>query len=172
MTLQEHLISLDACQEAKDWAGSRTARQAWDECERADWLLWWASQTEANGIPALTHAKCDCARTALKYIPEGELRPLQAIEAAERWADAPTEENYVRMVEARRACSWYRVTAAAAASAAVYAAAAAEGAEAAAHAIADTNVAAAVANAVANADRPMCGLIREQLVLPWSEEPV
>ncbi len=34
-----------------------------------------------------------CARTALRCVPEGELRPLQAIEAAEAWAREPTKER-------------------------------------------------------------------------------
>jgi len=34
----------------------------------------------------LTLAACACARTALKYVPKGDKRPLVAIQTAERWA--------------------------------------------------------------------------------------
>ncbi len=29
---------------------------------------------------------CDCARTALKFVPAGEMRPLKCIETVEAWA--------------------------------------------------------------------------------------
>ena len=91
--LQEHLASIQACDEARTWAGDRTPQQAWDESPRADWLLWWAAKTETNSRQEVVRAACLCARRALRYIPPGELRPLRAIEAAERWADEPSPSN-------------------------------------------------------------------------------
>ena len=91
--LQEHLASIHACDEARTWAGDRTPQQAWDESPRADWLLWWAAKTETNSRQDVVRAACLCARRALRYVPPGELRPLRAIEAAERWADEPSPSN-------------------------------------------------------------------------------
>jgi len=92
---QDYLKSVHACAEAREWAGDRTARQAWDECERADWLLWWARRA---GIArkTLVRIACACVRPALAYIPAGELRPLRAIEAAEAWCEGRATIKQVR----------------------------------------------------------------------------
>jgi hypothetical protein len=114
-----------------------------------------------------------CARTALKYVPIGENRPLAAIEAAERWAENPTEENRVGAnaaayaaadaADAAYAAADAAANAAAnAAAAAAYVAAAADAADAAAYA---AYVAADAANATdakpQNIHREMAILVRE-----------
>jgi len=90
--LQRHLKSIKACPEAREWAGERTPEQAWDESPRADWLLWWAAKCGVDR-KLLVKAACQCARRALRFVPDGEMRPLRAIEAAENWAENPTEQN-------------------------------------------------------------------------------
>lgn len=90
---QEHLESLGACDTARVWAGQRTATETWEQCARADWLLWWAANTKANTRQQVVLAACACARRALRFVSEGEDRPRLAIEAAERWAAEPTDEN-------------------------------------------------------------------------------
>ena len=89
-TLWQHLESLRACKEAMSWIGARTAREAWDQCPRADWLLWWAARTPANTRMQLVRAAAACARTALVFVPDGEDKPRLAIEAAENWAASPS----------------------------------------------------------------------------------
>lgn len=37
-----------ACIEGLNWAGKRTLRQIWDECQRADWIVW---LVERFGVP-------------------------------------------------------------------------------------------------------------------------
>jgi len=88
------LTELGACTEAVKWAGRKTPKKAWETCKRGDWLLWIADKLNV-GRKLLVLAACACARTALKYVPAGEERPRLAIEAAERWADNPTEKNKV-----------------------------------------------------------------------------
>ena len=104
--LQTHLADIDACVDACGWAGDRTAQQAWDECERADWLLWWAARTSLNSHQAIVRAACSCARRALIYVPAGEDRSRLAIEAAERWADDPTETNRLAAAAAAGAAEY------------------------------------------------------------------
>ena len=41
MTLDEHLIEIGACAEARDWAAGMMARDAWAQCTEAGWLAWW-----------------------------------------------------------------------------------------------------------------------------------
>jgi len=100
--LQQHLDKLRACQEAREWAGERTPQQAWDECERADWLLWWSAKAGADRKEVVL-AACACASTALKYVKEGELRPLKAIETAEAWVRGEATLEEVRAAAAAAA---------------------------------------------------------------------
>jgi hypothetical protein len=96
--LRQFLISRDACRAAMDWLGERDSAQMWAECERPDWLLWWA----AHAVPRqeLVLAACDCAETALRYVPEGEHRPRLAIETARRWVRGEATVDEVRAADA------------------------------------------------------------------------
>jgi len=64
----------------------RSYTRAWHLCERGDWLLGIAAIIGADH-KLVVRAGCDCARTALRYIPEGEHRPRLAIEATEAWCE-------------------------------------------------------------------------------------
>jgi len=91
MTLRNELKRMKACQEAVKWVGDRDLAAAWAECERADWMLWYAAWKAPRTL--VVRAACACARTALRFVPDGEDRPRLAIRAAKRWANNPTEEN-------------------------------------------------------------------------------
>lgn len=180
--LQSHLEKLYACREARAWAADKSPLEAWEQCQRADWMLWWAAKTKANTRHEVVLACCACARTALKYVSAREDRPRLAIEAAERWANDPTPEN-LSLVRAARRAAGAEAAAAWAAGAAAWAAAwagAAEAAEAWAGAEAAEAWAAAWAAWAAEAwaagaagaggsqaHIEMCTLIRERLTLPW-----
>jgi len=64
--------------------------EAWTECPRGDWLLAIAARAGVSNR-RIVKAACDCARFALDYLPEGELRPGAAIDAAAGWAESPEE---------------------------------------------------------------------------------
>jgi hypothetical protein len=34
------LIEMEACDEAITWIGNKTLKEAWEQCERADWMMW------------------------------------------------------------------------------------------------------------------------------------
>ena len=93
MTFKQHLVEIDACRESIKWLGKRTAQQAWDECERPDWLLWWIAKDKPDCKCDIVRLTCKIARTVLRYVPAGEESPRLAIEAAERWAADPSYEN-------------------------------------------------------------------------------
>ena len=91
------LTHLRPCSDAADWLATQpTIEQAYLNCHRGDWLLWLAAKLSLPR-PLLVQAACDCARTALCFVPLDEPRPLQAIEAAEAWAASPTSENLFRV---------------------------------------------------------------------------
>jgi len=156
----ELLHDLRACSEARDWARNKDLHEVWVTCERVDWLLWLAGRMAgAPGWPTRNQiilAACACAETALKFVPEGELRPRLAIEAARAFVRGDANIEDVRV--ARRAAAAYAAAAYAAAADAAYAAAdaadayaAADAADAAAAAAADAADAAAAVAAAAYA---------------------
>ena len=123
----------NACREARSWLTTQTdPHVAWETCERPDWMIWFARRRSVER-KVLVRIACDCARTALRFVPEGEDRPRLAIETAERWT-----RNEATIDEVRAAAYAADVAADAAADAAdaAYAAAADAAADAAAAAAA------------------------------------
>ena len=130
----------DACEASLEWLQSRTLAEAWEQCERGDWLLWLAAQVVDR--KRLVMAACACARLALVHVPAGNERPRIAIGTAEAWCRGEAAIEQVR--EAGRNSS----AAAAAAAAAAYAAA-------------------AYAAAKKREHEKMCKIIRSMLTLPY-----
>ena len=160
------LRTLGACSEAVTWAQDFPTLQAvWDACDRADWMLWLAQRVDGEIRPATRLAMCACARTALRYVPDGEDRPRLVIEAAERCAlgEATVEEMAAAWAAAWDA-SWVaagdaaRVAAGAAAGDAAWVAGAAAGVAA-----GDAAWDAAGAAAWVAALREMATLVREHI---------
>jgi hypothetical protein len=81
---KQQLIKLEACQPAIDWVGERTFEQAYNDCERGDWLLWLYASTADLTIDAnhrlLTLAKAKCANT-VRHLMKDE-RSTKAVDIA------------------------------------------------------------------------------------------
>lgn len=147
MTFAEWVKSKRACEDAYKAHAHQTEQEFWDTCERGDWMLWVVKNKYPGvGWPdhkTLVLISCQIARSVLKFVKAGEDSPRLAIEAAERWAENPTEGNRTAADAAGDAANAaYAYAAAAAAANAAYAAAdaanaAAHAANAAAHAAAD-----------------------------------
>ena len=135
MTFKKQLQKMNACSEAIEWAENRTLEQAWNDCERGDWMLWFAEKAGVELRP-LTLAKARCAKLVIHLMEDA--RSINAVEVAERFGlgTATREELDVAAVAA----------AVAAADAAAYAAVAAD-----ADAYAAANAAVATADAAAYA---------------------
>jgi hypothetical protein len=150
------------CDGAVEWARTQPSYAvAWRRCQRPDWLLWLAGRCghTLTQRRAIVLAACDCAETALRHVPEGELRPAEAIRVARAWCRgkatlqdvrAATNAAYAASAAATNAATNAAAAASAADDAAAYAAAytAAYAANAAAYA---ANAAAYAANAAAYA---------------------
>jgi len=111
MSFKQQLINLDVCKEAIDWVEDRTIQQAWKDCHRGDWMLWLLEQMEGEkgwlDEKEIMLLGCWCARRALKYVSEGETRPLKAIEAKEKWAKGEiTREEMDAARSAANAAAW------------------------------------------------------------------
>ena len=161
MKFQTKLKQLDACKDAIEWAKDyKTFQEVWDNCERADWLLWIAGNMSDKGINTrkdIVLCACKCARLSLKHMPKDEKRPLKAIQTAERWAKGKATIGEVRSAANAAYAAAYAAYAANAAYAAAYAAYAANAANAAY---------AANAAAYAAEHKKMCKIIRKMLKCP------
>src|ERR1700690_3372956 len=128
-TPASHLTEIRACGPAIEWVNARkfdSLETAWAECERGDWMLWYAGKKSGpvgdERRKRLVLAACGCARLALpiyeKRYPDDK-RVRDCIETAEKWArnEATLEELQV----SRRNC--YAAFAFAAAAYAAFAAA-------------------------------------------------
>ena len=121
----------NVCTESTEWIRSlptdTTARQAWQLCQRSDWMLWLLGQLsdppESDARKRLVLCCCEVARTALVHVPAGEDRPRIAIETAEAWARGQaTIEQVIAAASAAASAAGAASAAYAAAYAAVYAA--------------------------------------------------
>jgi len=129
MKFTDKLNDMHACSEAVEWVGKRGLMTAWRDCPRGDWMLWLAGRLDIDR-KLLVLVACDCAETALQYVPEGEDRPAKCIQITRDWCNGTASLDDVRA--ARRAAD---------------AAAAAADTAAADTAAADTAAAAAAADA-------------------------
>jgi len=139
------LKEMGTCGNALAWCkGYKSLAEAWADCQRGDWMLWLlgelSDKPESVSHKKLVLVACQCARLALPYAKEGELRPLRAIEVTEAWARG---DEGIRREDVRKAADAAYAAAHAAAYASVYAAYAAADAADAAYAAADAAYAAA-----------------------------
>ena len=176
-SLKTELQNLKACLDAVDWVGRKSLKTAWAKCERGDWMLWYAHRAGVDR-KLLVLAACDCASTALQYVPDGELRPALAIQAARDWcagtgtARAAAGAAARAAAEAARAAAWATARAAAWAAAWAAARAAARAAEATGGAEAAGAAAwAARAAAEAAAHKQCADLVRARIPYSLLEEP-
>ena len=173
---KDWLKKQDACEDAVTRfcevypAGAAALNDVIQRLDRADWLMWLLGHT---GTPhkEMVRLACLCARRALRFVPQGETRPLRAIGAAEAWVKDPSEANTAAAWDASRDAAaaawaawaaWAARAAGAAAWAAAWAAWASRAARAAAAAAwAATDAAAAAAEAAEH--KAMCEMIRGEI---------
>jgi len=150
MELKKYLKGSGACAGALRWVGDRTLQQAWDECNRFDWMLWLYRRNNPNKIKCVKiaiYAAKLCVEDYKNKYPEDK-RPEAAIAAAEKWLENPSEEN-ARAADAAAYAAEAAADAAATADATIDATAAAHAARAAAVDVTYAAYAAAAAARVA-----------------------
>jgi hypothetical protein len=98
VAIYEILKKLGACNVAGDWLEEHKTEDLqilWDTYPRGDHLLWIAGKAGIQRT-RLVYAACQCARLALPYVREGELRPFTAIETTEAWTRGEASIEQVR----------------------------------------------------------------------------
>lgn len=85
---------LDPCDKAVAWLGDKTAKTAWAECERGDWMLWLLARLcgppESDSRKKLVQVCCDCAELSLPVFEArypNDNRPRVILETARRYAN-------------------------------------------------------------------------------------
>ena len=139
---EAHISAFNPCLESRSYLLGKTPEQAWNDCERGDWMLWIAAKQNVD-LRILTLAKARCARL-VEHLMRDQ-RSIDALNIAERFGncDATIEELNAAADAAGYAAADAAADAAAAAAdhdaayAAVAAAYAADSAYAAAYAAAD-----------------------------------
>jgi hypothetical protein len=78
------------------WAATYTnPTDAWNACERADWMLDMASTANLDS-KRIVAAECRCVRTVLQYIPEPNNDSEKAIDITEGWCNGTKTVEQVR----------------------------------------------------------------------------
>jgi len=86
--LDNLLVRLDACEEAREWAKTqKNLVEAWQNCKRSDWMIWLIGRSTVDrNDPKLRLMACDFAEAVLHLVPAGETRPAEAIRVARLFA--------------------------------------------------------------------------------------
>ena len=100
------LTELHACLESIAWVESLPAdvtwHQAWDACERGDWLLWLLPRIGVDRHWAVA-AACACAR-GVRHLMRDQ-RSVAALECAERWSQGRATDDEIRSANAAAAAA-------------------------------------------------------------------
>jgi len=91
----KHLLEIiGACSQAIEWAGEMTIEEAWNTCERGDWMLWFYSKQYPENIRELTLAKGHCANT-VRHLMKDE-RSINAVDAAISFGEGKISEDKLK----------------------------------------------------------------------------
>ena len=128
--MKELLMKLNACKDAREWAGDKSWEEIYNTCHRGDWLLWLFKRTNPDDLQLLTLAKGHCANT-VRHLMKDE-RSIKAVDAAIAFGEGKISRDELDAADAAAFAAAYAdaayadaASAASAAYAAAYAAAAA-----------------------------------------------
>jgi uncharacterized protein with PIN domain len=116
------LEKLSACSDAREWvATQKNYKEAWQNCERGDWMLWLAKRLNVDDRK-LTLAKFKCANQ-VRHLMKDQ-RSIAALDAAEKYGKGEIGRDDLNAAYAAAYAAAAAAAYAAAAAAAAYAAAA------------------------------------------------
>lgn len=120
MSAKELLLSINACPEAIRFADGKTIKQAWETCNRGDWMLWFYSKQFPNDIRKITLAKAYCANTVCHLM--NDERSKHAVDVAIKFGYGFATSDELKLAADAAADAADAAAAADAADAAAYAA--------------------------------------------------
>jgi hypothetical protein len=91
-TFKDELIKLDACKDAIEWVGDKSVAEAWSECKRSDWMLWFLAKADIK-VPdkSLRLIAVRCAREVQHLMKDQ--RSIDALDVAERHANGEATDE-------------------------------------------------------------------------------
>ena len=99
------LVKLDACIEAREWAGGKSLAEVWRTCHRGDWMLWLLGRYGDVLHKVIVAVSCDCAEPTLVFTSDP--RPAETIAVVRRWLkDEATIEEMQAAGEAAGEAAW------------------------------------------------------------------
>ena len=87
--IDNYLISLNACKDAREWAKGKSWKEIFDTCHRGDWILWLYRMQENFDLRKLTLAKGHCANT-VRHLMKDE-RSINAVDTAIKYGEGKCE---------------------------------------------------------------------------------
>lgn len=95
LELIKKLKQLDTCSEGINYIkkNNYTFEQAWNNCEKANWLLWIIFKTKFGTKKERINILCDCAELLLECTPKEKNKIQKVIEIVRNYAQNPTEKN-------------------------------------------------------------------------------
>ncbi|MCK9482546.1 MAG: hypothetical protein M0R38_12460 [Bacteroidia bacterium] len=106
---KEHLFWLEtneACQESMDWIAEnniQSLEEAWNACERGEWLLWLAQELRINKRK-LVMCGALCAHTVVEYMEDSRSR--NAVRIAFLWGRGKATDAPLKAAREARAASY------------------------------------------------------------------
>jgi hypothetical protein len=102
MKLIDYCESISACEDALNWIGDKSLSEAWETCNRGDWMIWLINNSENDVTDKqLRLIAVDCARQVQHLMTDQ--RSINALDVAERYANG--EATYEELAAAR-AAAW------------------------------------------------------------------
>jgi len=128
MTIQEFCDKHNACREGREWAlaNCNSMQEAWDKCDRPDWLIWIATRPNVLDDKTLRLFAVWCCRQIQHLMTDP--RSIAAVDAAEQFANGLISKEQLKAAAYASAASAANAAASAAYDAAAYGADAAYGA--------------------------------------------
>ena len=155
--LQTKLKELDACDDAIEWAKDYdNLQQAWDNCQRGDWMIWLINKMEWSNDKDLRLMAVAFARQVQHLM--NDQRSINALDVAQRYANGETTVDELKAAWAAARAAWAAARAAGAAAWAAW-----DAAWAAARAARAAEAEARAAEAAGAAEADQANIIRQYL---------
>ena len=95
--LEDLLISLRACENAKKWARKKSLAEAWSTCNQPDWMIWLASRYGSVSHKTIVNIACDCADPAMAFTSDP--RPAECLATVRRWLKGEVAMDEVKAAD-------------------------------------------------------------------------